>query len=111
MIDITFNVFSDTPKGKDPDSFSPTLRRYHRLLWSKPLPNGTSFELDLDTPKLLHHKSDLGEFFLSSDAIGHTYKNVKKMSHIFDKLQPNELDTFFFFVQQLVLILFFLQKD
>jgi len=95
MIDITFNVFSDTPKGKDPDSFSPTLRRYHQLLWSKLLPNGKSFELDLDTPKLLHHKSDLGEFFLSSDAIGHTYKNVKKMSHIVDKLQPNELDTFF----------------
>jgi len=25
-IDITFNVFSDTPEGKDPDSFNPTLQ-------------------------------------------------------------------------------------
>jgi hypothetical protein len=94
MIDITFNVFSDTPKGKDPDSYSPTLRKYHQTLWNKPLPNGTNFTLDLDTPKLLHHKSDLGEFFLSSDIIGRTYKNAKKMSHIFDKIQPKELDTF-----------------
>ena len=94
-IDITFNVFSDTPKGKDPDSHSPTLRKYHQILWSKLLPDGRIFELDLDTPKLLHHKSDIGEFFLSSDAIGHTYKNVKKMSHILDQLQPGELDSFF----------------
>ena len=82
LIDINFNIFSDTPKGKDPDSYSPTLRRYHQILWSKPLPNGARFDLDLDTPRLLHHKSELGEFFLSSDQIGHTYKNVKKMSHI-----------------------------
>ena len=34
-IDINFNVFSDTPKGKDPDSYSPTLRMYHQKLWSK----------------------------------------------------------------------------
>ena len=60
-IDITFNVFSDTPEGKDPDSFSPTLRKYHHILWNKRLPNGKIFSLDLDTPKLLHHKSELGE--------------------------------------------------
>ena len=55
-IDISFNVFSDTPEGKDPDSYSPTLRKYHQILWSKPLPNGKEFLLDLDTPKLLHHE-------------------------------------------------------
>jgi hypothetical protein len=36
-IDITFDFRLDTPNGKDPDSFSATLRRYHKLLWSKPL--------------------------------------------------------------------------
>ena len=95
MIDTTFNVFSDTPKGKDPDSFSPTLRKYHQILWSKPLPCGTPFTLDIDTPKLLHHDSQLGEFILSSDAIGHTYKGVKKMAHIVDQLPDGELDDFF----------------
>ena len=81
LIDITFNVFSDTPEGKDPDSFSPTLRRYHHILWNKKLPNGKLFSLDLDTPKLLHHKSELGEFYLSSDQIGNTYSNVGTVSY------------------------------
>ena len=56
---------------KDPDTHSPTLRRHHQLLWSKPLPNGAPLELDVTTPYVyLHHRSDeLGEFFLSSDAV------------------------------------------
>ena len=95
QVDINFNVYSDTPEGKDPDSFSPTLRNYHKILWSKPLPNNQDFYLDLDFPKLLHHKSTLGEFFLSSDSIGHTYSRVKKMSHIIDEINHAEIDSFF----------------
>jgi len=34
-IDITFNFYSDTPSGTDPDSFSPSLRAYHKALWRK----------------------------------------------------------------------------
>lgn len=30
----------------DPDSASQTLRRYHQMLWSKPLPNGEMMELE-----------------------------------------------------------------
>ena len=94
-IDIEFDVYSDTPEGKDPDSFSPTLRKYHKILWSKSLPNKQEFHLDLDTPKLLHHKSSLGEYFLSSDSIGHTYTRVKKMSHIIDEISNDEINSFF----------------
>ena len=94
-IDINFNVYSDTPEGKDPDSFSSTLRNYHKFLWSKRLPNKEEFCLNLDKPKLLHHKSALGEFFLSSDAIGHTYSRVKKMSHIIDEISHEEINDFF----------------
>ncbi len=43
-IDITYNVHSDA-NGGDPDITSPTLRSYHRMLWSKKLPNGELFEL------------------------------------------------------------------
>ena len=95
LIDITFDFYSDTPQGKDPDSYSPTLRKYHQILWSKNLPSGVNFDLNLTTPKLLHHNSVLGEFFLSSDAVGHTYQNVKKMSHIVDQVDSKELDSFF----------------
>ena len=31
--------------GADPDKDSPTLREYHRLLWSKELPNGETMNL------------------------------------------------------------------
>lgn len=36
-IDTSSDVRTDTPFGKDPDSHSPTLRRYHKRLWTKPL--------------------------------------------------------------------------
>ena len=39
-IDVTFDFRSDTRPKKDPDKDSATLRRYHKLLWSKPLPSG-----------------------------------------------------------------------
>ena len=63
LVDTNFDVYSDTPLGKDPDSYSATLRNYHQTLWSKPLPDKQDFILDIDFPKLLHHKSNLGEFF------------------------------------------------
>lgn len=44
-IDIHFDVRKDS-YGKDPDSASATLRLYHKLLWSKPLPNGQVMKLD-----------------------------------------------------------------
>jgi len=39
FIDTTLDLHCDAG-GKDPDRFSPTMRSYHRQLWSKPLPNG-----------------------------------------------------------------------
>jgi hypothetical protein len=79
-IDISFDFRSDTAPGQDPDSHSPTLRRYHQLLWSKPLPSGAPFELDGTTPHAyLHHRSDeLGEFFLSSDTVVPTWSRLHR---------------------------------
>jgi len=68
VIDTTFDVRSDAG-GKDPDSHSKTLRRYHQLLWSKPLRRGEAFELDAK----LACSSGQGGFSLASDSIGHTY--------------------------------------
>ena len=95
IIDVNFNFYSDTPKGKDPDSFSDTLRKYHQLLWNKPLPNGSVFNLDLKTPKILHHKSQLGEFFLSSDSLAHDYSKWKSTEHIINKIPKTEIEKFF----------------
>ena len=56
IIDTTSDFRTDTPSGRGPDSHSPTLRRYHQLLWSEPLPSGVLFELDATVPGyyLLH---------------------------------------------------------
>lgn len=40
--------FREDSGGVDPDSGSPTLRRYHRILWSKELPNGEVMQLTHD---------------------------------------------------------------
>ncbi len=67
-IDTTFDFRSDAPSGTDPDATSPTLRRYHAALWSRPLPGGGTFLLDAGTPsRYLSHSSSLGDFALSSD--------------------------------------------
>lgn len=74
VIDPTFDFRADTPPRKDPDSHSKTLRRYHRHVWSKPLPNGQTFALsDKVRGHYLHHQSALGEFSLSSDSVMQTF--------------------------------------
>jgi hypothetical protein len=78
MIDTSFNMYSDA-NGGDPDATSPTLRSYHKRLWSKPLPSGDPFDLRDDEPdSYLVHRSSLGTFSLGSDAISHSYKHQAK---------------------------------
>jgi hypothetical protein len=97
MIDISFDFRSDTPgygmPRVDPDASSPTLRRYHQLLWSKPLPSGKPFELDVTTPRAyLHHLSELGEFWLTSDAVIPFWSRWATMKHIIDQIPEVEVE-------------------
>jgi hypothetical protein len=94
-IDVTFDFRSDTPPGRDPDARSPTLRRYHQLLWSKPLPSGAAFALDVTTPReYLHHRSALGEFFLSSDAVIPSFSREARLAHIIEQIPEVEREAF-----------------
>lgn len=94
-IDINFDVRSDSG-GKDPDYASKTLRNYHKLLWSKNLPNGCYFELD-DTVvnAYLYHKSELGEFYLASDSVIHTYYKWKRTQYIIEQIPIAEMEFFY----------------
>jgi hypothetical protein len=93
-IDVTFDFRTDA-RGKDPDSYSPTLRRYHRLLWSKPLPSGASFDLLDTTPRVyLHHRSHLGEYFLSSDSVIPTFTKWQKLRPITEQFPEQENEAF-----------------
>lgn len=68
-VDTSFNYHDDSD-GKDPDKYSPTLRRHHQLLWSKELPKRSGrFDLTHERRSRLTHRSALGTFHLSSDAI------------------------------------------
>jgi len=91
-IDTAFDFRTDTPPPKvtrtgalrifDADTFSPTLARYHKLLWSKPLPSGQPFDLSITErpPYYLCHRSELGEFELTSDAVIPTFQNRETAS-------------------------------
>lgn len=74
-VDISFDFHRDTPSGGDPDKLSPTLHRYHRLLWGRPLPDGQDFHLDDVRPRhyLRHHSLAGRDFWLSSDAVMPTF--------------------------------------
>lgn len=94
IIDTNFNFHSDA-KGGDPDSTSPTLRKYHKILWSKPLPNGNLFELrDNKYGAYLHHESELGEFYFGSDVIARSYKNHKRKKWLTEQI-PTEVNELF----------------
>lgn len=93
LIDTAFDVRTDAG-GRDPDRYSTTLRLYHQQLWSKPLPSGALFDLDAR----LHHKSGLGEFWLSSDSIVHTYTGWSRPRRLVEILAaiPSEEKTAFY---------------
>ena len=102
-IDATFDFRSDSPPGRDPgtyrdpDTYSGTLRRYHKLLWSKPLPNGAVFELELhesSPPYYLRHHSEIGEVVLSSDTVVPSFWKQKEISDVIKGLAAGELETF-----------------
>lgn len=93
-IDVYFD-FREESKGKDPDRWSPTLQEYHRILWSKPLPNGEVFTLDKKSQNRLFHKSDLGEFYLSSDvALFGFIRKCQNLDFIKSKVSNIELNKF-----------------
>lgn len=86
MIDTSFNVYSDSG-GKDPDSYSPTLKKYHKILWSKPLPSGKIFTLtDTDSSSYLTYSSAQEVISLSSDSISNSYRDKKALSSITSEL-------------------------
>ncbi|WP_104195632.1 hypothetical protein [Cryobacterium sp. M15] len=94
VIDTAFDVRSDAG-GRDPDKHSPTLRRYHQFLWSKPLPSGALLSLDASRPgAYLHHRSDLGEFFLASDTIIHTFASWIRMADIIAQVDVEDRAAF-----------------
>lgn len=95
MIDVSFDFRTDTPPGKDPDAYSPTLRRYHRLLWSKELPSGHRFDLDAsESQSYLRHRSAHGNLVLTSDSVIPTFRRERSLSDVFAQISELERESF-----------------
>jgi hypothetical protein len=96
LIDTSFDFRTDA-SGPDPDMHSPTLCRYHRFLWSRELPSGALFNLEVSRRHgayALHHCSVLGEFSLTSDTIVHSYTRWDKLRHITQFFPEEENEAF-----------------
>jgi hypothetical protein len=96
LIDTSFDFRTDA-SGRDPDAYSATLCRYHKLPWSRKLPSGTLFNLEVSRRHgayALHHRSELGEFFLTSDSITHTYTRWSALKHITGLFSEEENEVF-----------------
>ncbi|MCL1978594.1 MAG: hypothetical protein FWG60_00315 [Methanomassiliicoccaceae archaeon] len=92
IIDVNHDFWKNYRSDyKDPDQRDPLLRKFHRLLWSKPLPNGKVLTLD----ERLQHSSELGEFSFSSDSFMNTYLNWKNCKSIIDQIPKNEFEQFY----------------
>ncbi len=81
-IDTSFDFRTDA-KGKDPDNWSPTLKAYQRILYSKPLPNGEVMQLD--------EKLAWKGFQFSSDSILHSFASWDCYQHIISRIDEGIL--------------------
>ncbi|MBR4326986.1 MAG: hypothetical protein IKP73_15835 [Bacteroidales bacterium] len=84
-IDVNFDFTSDTPKfwdhfwdgdglgrgGADPDAKSKTMQNYHRLIYSRVLPNGEKMELKNDSTCLYWNN-----IWFGNDSITATFRHV-----------------------------------
>lgn len=81
MIDTAFD-FRIESGTKDSDSHSPTLRSYHRILWSKKLPSGAMLQLREDPEKYLLVSTPHGDMRLTSDSITNSLSGHKALKQI-----------------------------
>lgn len=76
--------------GYDPDAYSPTLKQYHRFLWSKAVPAGGELVLD----EKLNNTSSLGAFAFSSDSIIHSFSKWQRYQHIIRQVSQEDIESF-----------------
>ena len=91
-IDTSFDFRSDS-NGKDPDAYSPTLRSYHRFLWSKQLPIGERLEIE-EMNSTLIYRFNMQSLKFGSDSISNSYIGAKKIAHLDGLISQAELEEF-----------------
>ena len=91
-IDTSFDFRSDS-NGKDPDAYSPTLRSYHRFLWSKQLPIGERLEIE-EINSTLIYRFNMQTLKFGSDSISNSYIGTRKIAHLNGQITQEEFEEF-----------------
>ena len=94
--DINYRMYSDS-FNKDPDTYSNTLHKYHKLLWDKKLPNGEKLNLISSNNCPYYFSSNIlnSKYIFSSDSIIHTYSKRLSMASIVNKFSKVQIDEFY----------------
>jgi hypothetical protein len=99
IIDIAYDFRNDS-NGGDPDIYSDTLNIYHKILWSKTLPNGKYFDLSCIVNSY-GKKTLISECYkesqLSSDIMNTGYikwTTRRDMGNIIKQITQQEIDEF-----------------
>ena len=92
-IDIGFDFRTDS-NGLDSDSESPTLRKYHQRLWSKPLPSGAHLNLKEEPGSYLSGSAGALNLSLSSDSISNSMAGHKSLTTFSADFPPGLVEEF-----------------
>lgn len=98
VTDVSTNAFNPTfdcrtdAAGGDPDATSPTLKAYHQLLWSKPLPGGGAWELvDTAPDGFLVARGGGISVAVGSDTAVPTWSTWKRMAALVAQFPADEV--------------------
>jgi hypothetical protein len=94
-IDVEYDFSEDYYKNMDPDKYNKILRNWHKILWEKYLPNNNNIFTLVEKNYGLYHNSKMGEYYLTSDGIVHTYSKGYSNPEIINKIPKEEIDNFY----------------
>jgi hypothetical protein len=82
MLDVGFDFRSDA-NGGDPDRKSPTLKKYHQMLWNKPISPSKTFTVKSGgNSDYLFCELDGEIINLGSDSISNSYMKNSKLQNM-----------------------------
>ena len=93
-IDIAYDFSEDYKRNIDPDKHNKILRNWHKLLWEKTLPKKNVILTLVEKDYGLFHSSNIGEYYLTSDSIVHTYSRQKSITEIINQFPKDEIEHF-----------------
>jgi hypothetical protein len=93
-INIAYDFSEDYKNNIDPDRHNKILKNWHKILWGKNLPNKNVVLTLIEKDYGLYHNSEIGEHYLTSDSIVHTYSRQKSIVGIINQFPKEEIDQF-----------------